>query len=77
MSESYHMSFNVRGLLENSRRKSLKGYFTKDDGTPCSDTEARSYLYECISKGWRLIPVGDCDNFCHQKGCKGHQVDDE
>mgnify|MGYP000946287301 CR=1 FL=1 len=68
-----HMCADIRGLLENHRRKdSLKGVFKDKEGNPVSDESARDYLYECLMKGWRVIPVGECDNFDYQTGCMGH-----
>jgi hypothetical protein len=58
-------------MLNNYRRKgSLKGVFTDaETGNKLSDQEARNYLYDCLAKGWRVIPLGDCDNFDYQTGC--------
>lgn len=42
------------------------------DGSDCTDKEVRDYLAECLLKGWKLIPVGDCSNFDYQNGCQGH-----
>jgi hypothetical protein len=67
-----HLSTNIAGLLRAAGKRSMKGLLTKDDGTDASDQEVRDYLAECLLKGWKLIPVGDCTNFDHQKGCQGH-----
>lgn len=67
-----HLCTNIVGLLRNSKGLSMEGLMTKDDGTPCTDKEVRDYLAECLEKGWRVIPVGDCSNFDHQTGCQGH-----
>lgn len=73
MTKRYHMCIDIRGLLEHRLgKKSLKGFFTKEDGTDCTDREARDYLYDCLSKGWKKIPMGECDNFDYETGCKGH-----
>lgn len=68
-----HLCCDIRGLLENYRRKSLKGVFHDENGRGLTDDEAREYLYDCLAKGWKVIPMGDCDNFDYQKGCKGHK----
>ena len=61
-----HMCADIRGMLRNhSRKGSLKGVFT-DNGRKLSDDEAREYLYDCLAKGWRVIPFGDCDNLGNQ-----------
>lgn len=70
-----HMCANIRGMLRNhSRKGSLKNVFTDDNGHKLSDEEAREYLYDCLSKGWKVIPMADCDNFDYQTGCKGHDA---
>jgi len=69
-----HMCADIRGMLENNTRKnSLKGVFKDDDGRSLTHEEAREYLYDCLAKGWRVIPYGDCDNFDYKTGCKGHE----
>ena len=68
-----HMCADIRGMLNNhSRKGSLKGVFKDDAGNKVSDEDAREYLYDCLAKGWQVIPFGDCDNFDYQTGCKGH-----
>lgn len=69
-----HCCADIRGMLRyHSRKGSLKGVFTDTEtGRKLSDEEAREYLYDCLAKGWRVLPMGDCDNFDYQTGCKGH-----
>lgn len=70
---SIHMCADIRGMLKNhSRKGSLKGVFKDETGRGLSDEEARDYLYDCLAKGWKVIPYGECDNFDYQTGCKGH-----
>ena len=70
--KTIHMCADIRGMLNNyTRKNSLKGVFT-DAGRKLSHEEAREYLYDCLAKGWRVIPMCDCDNFDYQTGCKGH-----
>lgn len=72
-----HCCADIRGMLRNySRKGSLKGVFADNEtGRKLSDEEAREYLYDCLAKGWRVLPVGECDNFDYQTGCKGHPAD--
>lgn len=76
MRTSIHMCADIRGMLKNNRRKnSFKGAFTDEKtGRSLSDEEARDYLYDCLAKGWRVIPMAKCDNFDYQTGCKGHEM---
>lgn len=73
----WHFCCDIQGMLKNHRRKgSLNGVFTDKTGA-LSDKEAREYLNDCLAKGWRVIPVGDCDNFDYQTGCMGHKKESE
>lgn len=69
-----HMCIDLKGVIKNKfGKKSLKGLFTRQDGTECTHNEAMDYLLECLGKGWKVIPMGECDNFDYQTGCKGHE----
>lgn len=67
-----HMSMNISGALRNFGSKKMTGLLEDENGRPLSDKEVRTYLAECQSKGWKVIPAGKCDNFDYQTGCKGH-----
>ena len=67
-----HMSCNIKGLLRNTGKKSMKGFFTMDNGKDCTDKEARDYLKECLDEGYKVIPFGECEGFDYQTGCPGH-----
>ena len=71
-----HCCMSIRGTLENYRRKKMDGLFRDKSGKHVSDRESRDYLYDCLAKGWRVIPLGDCDNFDYQEGCKGHSAEE-
>ena len=43
-----------------------------DNGKECTDKEARDYLKECLNKGYKVIPFGECEGFDYQTGCPGH-----
>ena len=64
-----HMSMNIEGCLRNHKRKKIK-IFDDKDGNQISDKDARAYLAECQSKGWKLIPLGECPTFDYQEGCQ-------
>lgn len=68
-----HLSMNIEGLLRNRGRKSLAGFILDDDGKEMNDRQARAFLAECIAKGWRILPMADCEGFDPKgKGCPGH-----
>lgn len=68
------MCMNVDGFLRNNRFP--KGYdiFQKDDGTPLSPAQARTFLHTEKAKGRRVIPCSsECSNPCKHEanGCTG------
>ena len=68
--KTIHCCVDISGIL---RSESLDGAMTDTEtGHVLSDMEARKYLNECLEKGWKVLPMGDCDNFDYQTGCKGH-----
>ena len=58
-----HMAINVQGILENYRRRSMAGLVTNDDGSKCTDAEARQFFYDHLKKGHTVIPM------CDEKDC--------
>lgn len=71
------MSLNIEGCLSNYRGRKIN-IFQDETGKFISDKEARKYLAECQLKGWKLIPMGDCEGFDHfGGGCPGHVLEDE
>lgn len=75
---STHFSVDIRGFLENTRRKDISGIITDDNGKELNDYEARNFLYDCLSKGWKVIPSCDsekCPDFDYfGNGCPGHRT---
>ena len=63
-----HMSMSLEGCLRNFKGKKIR-IFSDDDGNELTDREARIYISECLNKGWRVIPMGDCPDFDYQNGC--------
>ena len=70
------MCLDIRGALNNlkGKRDSSLSYASDDDGKPLTNAKFREMLYDELSKGYRVLPIGDCDNFDYQKGCRGHDV---
>lgn len=78
MKTKIHLSVNIKGMLENYRRRSMKGLLIDDNGKSMSDQQARDYLYECLAKGWKVLPTTDCEGFDHfGKGCPGHKIEEK
>lgn len=67
-----HMCLDIAGALRNGNL----GYFQHDDGRRMTDREAKDRLKLLQAKGWRVFPLGDCDNFDPQTGCKGHPCEE-
>lgn len=65
----YHLKLDIKGAIK-SRDLS---WFLDDDGNPVSQSCAMDYLLDMLTEGKLFLPVGDCDNFDHQKGCRGHE----
>ena len=70
------MSVDIAGMIRNYGKRSMKGFFNDEEGKELSDSEARKYLADCQKKGWKLIPMGECDGFDYLgAGCPGHPID--
>ncbi|HYH14694.1 MAG TPA: hypothetical protein VD794_05730 [Flavisolibacter sp.] len=70
-----HMSANIEGMLRNYKGRKMDGLMNDENGKEMSDKEIRKYLAECLAKGWRVIPCGDCEGFDYQTGCPGHVIE--
>lgn len=66
-----HMCLNVRGAIQNRDFS----WFVNDDGKPATDEESLDFLLEHVKQGHEVIPIGKCDNFDWQTGCKGHPIE--
>lgn len=75
MTTNYHVCISVSGVLKQSHReftKNFKGMVKDDTGRVLSIAEIREEFEQAQAKGWKVLPLADCDNFDHQNGCKGH-----
>ena len=74
MRRTIHLCVDIEGMLRIHKKKgSLERMMTDNEtGRYLSDAEAREYLNECLAKGWRVLPMTECDNFDYQTGCQGH-----
>jgi hypothetical protein len=69
-----HGCINVEGFLRNARWPRDFRVFTHDDGRPMDEHDAMKELAAHRAAGHRVIPIGNCDNFDFQTGCRGHRV---
>jgi hypothetical protein len=77
MKTKHHMATNIDGLLRNFNRKKIN-FMEDGNGNSLSDQEVRIQLSEFKSKGYKLIPIDDCEGFDpFGGGCPGHPCEDE
>ena len=69
-----HCCLDISGGMKNA--KMLKGCITVDGHTLNTVKEIRNFLQGQLDMGRRVLPMGDCDNFDYQTGCRGHYVED-
>lgn len=69
-----HCCLDIEGGMMNARM--LKGVITVDGHTLTTVKAIKNFLQEQLDMGRRVLPMGDCDNFDYQTGCKGHVVED-
>lgn len=70
-----HCCLDISGGMRNARM--LKGCITVDGCTLNTVKEIRNFLQGQLAMGRRVLPMGDCDNFDYQTGCRGHYVEDD
>lgn len=67
-----HMVIDIRGVLGWPNKK-LAGLFT-EGGKPLTAQQAREYLLDKLSEGYRVLPMGkECEGFDKVNGCPGHR----
>ena len=69
-----HCCLSIEGGIANA--KELRGCITVDGKRLDTVQEARAFLRDQLALGRRVLPMGDCDNFDYQTGCKGHVVEE-
>lgn len=70
-----HCCLIIPGGMMNARM--LKGVITVDGHTLNTVKEIKNFLQGQLDMGRRVLPMGDCDNFDYQTGCRGHCVEDD
>jgi hypothetical protein len=66
-----HISIPIREALAND--DATLCYVLAGDDMPRTAAAIRADLVIRLARGHRLAPLGDCDNFDPQAGCRGHR----
>lgn len=69
-----HLCLDIEGGIKNAR--ALAGNITVDGRTLTTAKEVREFLRYQLAMGKRVLPIGACDNFDYQTGCRGHIIED-
>jgi hypothetical protein len=69
-----HMGLSVKGALNQIPNNDKMSFANHDDGRPMTNRQLRAYLRMADFEGKKLLPMGECDNFDYQEGCRGHDV---
>lgn len=69
-----HCCLSIEGGLRNA--KSLCNCISVDGRLLRTVPEVKTFLQEQLDLGRRVLPMGDCDDFDYQTGCRGHYVED-
>lgn len=69
-----HCCLDISGGIRNA--KMLKGCITVDGHALNTVKEIRNFLQGQLDMGRRVLPMGECDDFDYQTGCRGHYVED-
>jgi hypothetical protein len=74
MQKTRHLALSIEGALNSIRKKAdhTKSFADHPDGRAMTHGELRENLYEATREGKRVLPMGGCDNFDYQTGCRGH-----
>jgi len=69
-----HMCLDIEGALNWTKNNNKKSFANHDDGRPMTNRELRQHLMDSAFEGKRVLPMGECDNFDYQTGCRGHDI---
>jgi hypothetical protein len=73
--KTIHLSQSITGPLKNWTLKEWKAateYITRTDGSRFTVDQLKEAFVEELAKGHKVIPIGECDNFDWEHGCRGH-----
>lgn len=72
-----HICQSITGPLANWGKKQWKDaceYITQDDGSRFTPDGLKQEFIRMNGMGWKVMPIGDCDNFCYKNGCMKHKA---
>jgi hypothetical protein len=69
-----HCSLSIAGALKQIPNNDRQSFADDDNGRPLTNRQLRTILQEAHAEGKRVLPMGDCNNFDYQTGCRGHDV---
>lgn len=72
------MCQSIEGPLMNWGKKEWKNalkYISDENGKPYASIDALKHAFlDELAKGHKVVPIGDCDNFDWEHGCRGHVI---
>lgn len=68
-----HVYIDMQRALEQETYKQLAGCIVVDGYTLKKASQVKRFFEQEIESGRKLLPMGECDNFDYQLGCKGHE----
>lgn len=69
-----HMCLSVNGCLKRLPNNNRPSFAADDNGKTFTNRQLRAELQKAASEGKKMLPLGDCDNFDFETGCRGHDI---
>lgn len=70
MKRTMHISLSILGALKEP--ENWVNCITVNGRLLVTTEEVKSFLLLCHDKGYRLLPMSDCEGFDYVTGCPGH-----
>ena len=75
MEYKYHIHINIEGAMHNA--EAFIGAVIVDGKMLQTVEEVKQFFRSQLDLGRKILPVGDCDNFDYQRGCRGHEIKED
>lgn len=75
MARRIHLHVSVDGALRNP--EPYIGAVKVDGKTLNTRAEVKAFFEYQRAMGRKLLPLGECDNFDYETGCRGHEIEEE